>query len=220
MIKDNVEKILGELPSGVSLVAATKEITVSQIEEAIKAGVKIIGENYVQEAERKQGTLGNKIKWHFIGHLQKNKVKKAVMIFDMIDTLDSEALAYQLDKECERINKIMPVLIEVNIAKEPDKSGVYPEDTQSFIKKILNLKNIQITGFMTMGPFFEDSQELRPYFRRLKGIFDEIKSVYSGIIDLKYLSMGMSSSYKIAIEEKANVVRIGTAIFGKRTETT
>ena len=219
MIENNLKKILGEIPAGVKLVVASKGKTTLQIEEAIAAGAEIIGENYIQEAKRKQNIIGHKVEWHLIGHLQKNKIKKAVTIFDMIETLDSLPLALQLDKECKTINKIMPVLIEVNIAKEVNKSGVYPEVTEKLIDSMLNLNNIKVMGLMTMGPFLDDPERLRPYFRKLKDIFDKISSRYSNQPDFKYLSMGMSSSYKVAIDEGANLVRLGAAIFGKQNKT-
>lgn len=216
MIKDNIKKILKELPCGVRLVAATKERSVDEIEEAMEAGVRIIGENYIKEAQEKVVSLGNKVKWHFIGHLQKNKVKKAVKIFDMIETLDSLTLAEVLNRECEKINKVMSVLIEVNSAGEAQKQGVSFEDVEALLDKILQFTNLKPVGLMTMGPWLDDSQELRPFFKKTKDLFDKIKDDYQGKLEWDYLSMGMSGSYKIAIEEGANLVRVGTAIFGQR----
>lgn len=216
MIKENVKRILEELPEDVILEAATKSRKVSEIEEAISGGIKVIGENYLKEAEEKYEFIGNKVEWHLIGHLQKNKVKKAVKLFDMIETLDSKELAELLDKECRKIGKIMPVLIEVNIAKEPQKSGVMPEKVESLVKEVLEFKNIKLMGLMTMGPFLENPQDLRPFFRKTREIFERIKILYKNELNLSYLSMGMSNSYKVACEEGANIVRIGTAIFGKR----
>ncbi|MDP8229741.1 MAG: YggS family pyridoxal phosphate-dependent enzyme [Candidatus Gorgyraea atricola] len=209
MIKENVEKILQELPEGVELEAACKTRTPEEILEAINADVKIIGENYVQEAEAAFQVIGNKAKWHFIGHLQKNKIKKAVRIFDMIETVDSLELAEELDKACSREKKIMPVLIEVNSGREKQKFGVFPENVEELIKNVSQLKNIKVVGLMTMGPLSGDPEDARPYFIETKKIFEKIKT-------LKYLSMGMSNSYKIAIEEGANIVRVGTKIFGER----
>lgn len=205
-----------EIPDKVILSAAVKNRTAEEVLKAISAGIKVIGENYVKEAESKFGVIGRKAEWHLIGHLQKNKVKKAVRIFDMIETLDSLELAESINKECSKINKVMHLLIEVNIASEPNKSGVLPEKTEELVKNCLDFENIKIGGLMTMGPFLSDPEELRPYFRKAKHIFDQIKDKYSTIIPWQYLSMGMSSSYKIAIEEGANIVRVGTAIFGFR----
>ncbi len=216
MIKNNVKKILKELPEGVRLVAATKERSVVEIEEAMEAGVEIIGENYIKEAQEKVIPLGSKVKWHFIGHLQKNKVKKAVKIFDMIETLDSLTLAEVLNRECEKINKVMPVLIEVNSAGEVQKQGVLSEDVEALLDKILQFANLKPVGLMTMGPWLDDPQKLRPFFKKTKDLFDKVKENYQGKLEWDYLSMGMSTSYEVAIEEGANLVRVGTAIFGQR----
>jgi len=216
MIKENVKKIMSELPEGVLLVAAAKTRTPEEILEAIEAGVQIIGENYVQEAEKAFEVIGNRAEWHMIGHLQTNKAKKAVRIFDMIETVDSIKIAKAIDKECKKLDKVMPVLIEVNSAEEPQKAGVMPDEVISFIKDISQLENIKIKGLMTMGPFVDDPEELRPYFRRTKELFEKIRDMDIPNVEMKYLSMGMSDSYRVAIEEGANMVRIGTKIFGPR----
>ncbi|MCM8830676.1 MAG: YggS family pyridoxal phosphate-dependent enzyme [Candidatus Omnitrophica bacterium] len=212
MIKQNLEKILKSLPEGVLLVVATKGRSINQIQEAISSGAKIIGENYVKEAITKFNVIGNKVKWHLIGHLQTNKVRAAVKIFDMIETLDSVKLAYEIDKEAKKINKIMPVLIEVNSGCEPQKSGVFPEKVESLVEEIIKFSNLKLEGLMTMGPVFSEPENIRPFFRLTKQLFDKLKAKYKSI-DFRYLSMGMSSTYKIAIQEGANIVRIGTAIF-------
>jgi len=216
MIQENVKKILSELPDGVQLVGAAKTRSPEEIQEAINAGLRIIGENYVQEAERAYQKIGARVKWHMIGHLQSNKAKKAVRIFDMIETVDSMKLAGSIDKACGNIEKVMPVLIEINSGEESQKAGVMPEDALSLIKEILALKNIRIMGLMTMGPFSGDPEDARPYFRKTREIFEEIKKVGLTQVDMRYLSMGMSNSYKVAIQEGANMVRIGTMIFGER----
>ena len=215
-IKQSVKQILSELPNGVELVAAAKGRPAEEVLEAIEAGVKIIGENYVQEAERVYQVIGNKAKWHFIGHLQKNKVKKAVNLFDMIETVDSVDLAREIDNRCAQITKIMPVLIEVNSGWEEQKSGVLPEDAEPLVREISHLQNIEVMGLMTMGPRFGNPEDFRPYFTETKRIFDRIRSLDLPNVEMKYLSMGMTNSYKVAIEEGANIVRIGTRIFGER----
>jgi pyridoxal phosphate enzyme (YggS family) len=214
-IKQNVRDLLTEIPPHVRLVAAAKTMDVSRVIEAIDAGVEIIGENYVQEAEAKYNLIGNRVKWHFIGHLQRNKVKKAVDIFDMIETVDSVEIALEIDKKCAAIGKVMPVLIEINSGCEQQKSGVAPGCAEDFIKKLSCLKNIKVMGMMTMGPVVT-GEEIRPYFARTRGIFEYIKSLDLPGVEMKYLSMGMTDSYKIAIEEGANIVRIGSRIFGHR----
>lgn len=216
MIKENIKKILEELPAGVQLVAAAKTRTVAEILEAIQEGLTIIGHNYVQEAERAFEAIGPKAKWHMIGHLQSNKAKKAVRIFDMIETVDSLKLAKAIDKACRNINKSMPVLIEINSGEEPQKAGVIPSDAVSLVKEISELENVRIMGLMTMGPFSGDPEDARPYFQKTRQLFKDIGQVDLPGIEMQYLSMGMSNSYRVALEEGANLVRIGTRIFGER----
>ena len=216
MIKQNVDQILSELPNGVKLVAAAKTRQPKEILEAVEAGVKIVGENYVQEAERAYEVIGNKAKWHFIGHLQKNKVKKAVRIFDMIETVDSAEIAGEIDKRCAQIGKIMPVLIEINSGREEQKAGVFPEKAEQLVSEISTYQNIKVMGLMTMGPRFGNPEDSRPYFVETKKIFERIKKLNLPNVDMRYLSMGMTNSYKVAMEEGANIVRIGSKIFGER----
>jgi len=216
MIKENIKKILEELPAGVQLVAAAKTRTVAEISEAIQTGLTMIGHNYVQEAERSFEAIGTKAKWHMIGHLQSNKAKKAVRIFDMIETVDSLKLAKAIDKACRNINKSMPVLIEINSGEESQKAGVISSDAVSLVKEISELENVQIKGLMTMGPFSGDPEHARPYFQKTRQLFDVIEQANLPGIEMKYLSMGMSNSYRVALEEGANLVRIGTRIFGER----
>jgi pyridoxal phosphate enzyme (YggS family) len=215
-IKENAKKILDELPPGVELVAAAKTRTPDEIHEAIDAGVSIIGENYVQEAQAAFQAIGKRARWHFIGHLQKNKAKKAVEIFDMIETVDSYGLAAELDKRSKARNTIMPVLIEINSGREPQKFGVLPEDTEELIRQIADLESINIQGLMTMGPMFGDPEDARPYFQETRRTYEHIKSLDIPNVVMKYLSMGMTNSFRVAIEEGANIVRIGTLIFGPR----
>jgi len=216
MIKQNVSQILSELPGGVQLVAAAKTRQPGEVLEAVESGVKIVGENYVQEAERVYEVVGNRARWHFIGCLQKNKVKKAVRIFDMIETVDSVEIAMEIDKRCAQIGKVMPVLIEVNSGREKQKSGVLPEGVEQLAREISAFQNIRVMGLMTMGPRFGNPEDSRPYFVETKKIFEKIKKLNLPNIEMKYLSMGMTNSYKVAIEEGANIVRIGSKIFGER----
>ncbi len=216
MIKQNVSQILSELPNGVQLVAAAKTRQPEEVLEAVESGVKIVGENYVQEAERAHEVVGNRARWHFIGYLQKNKVKKAVRIFDMIETVDSVEIAREIDKRCAQIGKVMPVLIEVNSGREKQKSGVLPESVEQLAREISVFQNITVTGLMTMGPRFGNPEDSRPYFVETKKLFEKIKKLNLSNIEMKYLSMGMTNSYKVAVEEGANIVRIGSKIFGER----
>jgi pyridoxal phosphate enzyme (YggS family) len=151
-----------------------------------------------------------------IGHLQSNKAKKAVSIFDMIETVDSFKLAKAIDKACRNMNRSMPILIEINSGEELQKAGVAPQDAISLIREIADLENVRITGLMTMGPFSGDPEEARPYFRKTRAIFEEVGKAHIPRVEMRVLSMGMSNSYKVAVEEGANMVRIGTKIFGDR----
>ena len=215
-IAENVQHLLQELPAGIHLVAAVKTRTPAEITQALQAGIKILGENYVQEAEQNHRVIGNRSLWHFIGHLQKNKVKKAVAIFDMIETVDSLEIAQEIDKRCQQIGKIMPILIEVNSGRENQKSGVLPENVLALAQSIANFKNIKLMGLMTMGPMAGNPEDSRPYFITTKKVFEELKSLDIPNVTMQYLSMGMTNSYRIALAEGANMVRIGTLIFGER----
>jgi pyridoxal phosphate enzyme (YggS family) len=186
--------------------------------EAIAAGVTIIGENYVQDADRVHEEVGNQAQWHFIWHLQKNKVKKAVEIFDMIETVDSVEIARDIDKRCSQIGRTMPVLIEINSGRENQKTGIYPENAEQLIAEISTLEHIRVMGLMTMGPRLGNPEDARPYFVETRRIFDKIKKLDLPLVEMKYLSMGMSNSYRIALEEGANIVRIGSKIFGERAD--
>lgn len=215
-IKDNVRQLLRELPPGVELVAAAKQQTPEKILAAIEGGIKIVGENYVQEAAAAFQAIGRRVQWSYIGHLQKNKVKKAVEIFDLIETVDSPELAEEIDKRCAAVSKTMPVLIEVNSGREPQKFGVLPEKVEELARVIINLPQLKLSGLMTMGPLEGDPEEARPYFRLTRQLFQELKKLNLPGAELNILSMGMSNSYRVAIEEGATRVRIGTKIFGPR----
>lgn len=215
-IMGNVKKILSEIPDHVTVVAAAKTRTPEEILEAIEAGIKVIGENYVQEAQKAFEVIGRKARWHMIGHLQKNKVKKAVQLFDMIQTVDSVKIANEINKRAAQLGKVMPILIEVNSGREEQKAGVFPEDVFRLVEEISKLENIRIEGLMTMGPVVDDPEELRPYFRLTRELFEDLSREKLPGIEMKWLSMGMSDSYRIAIEEGANMIRLGTILFGPR----
>jgi len=216
MIGDNVKRILQELPPGVQLVGAAKTRTPEEILEAVGAGLEIIGENYVQEAEAAFAVIGHRVKWHLIGHLQRNKAKKAVPIFDMIETVDSMKLAKEIDKICAKLDRTMPILIEINSGEEEQKAGVFPSRAVSLIREIATLERVKVEGLMTMGPFTGDPEDARPYFQITRKLFEEVAGLNIPGVEMKYLSMGMSNSYKVALEEGANLIRIGTRIFGER----
>jgi hypothetical protein len=215
-ISQNIRKLFSDLPPGIQLVAAVKTRTPAEITEAVQSGIKILGENYVQEAEDHFQAVGKIAQWHCIGHLQKNKIKKAVEIFDMIETVDSSEMAREIDKRCYAIGKIMSVLIEVNSGCEPQKSGVMPEDVIALAQSISVLPNVRLMGLMTMGPALGDPEASRPYFIATRAVFNALKTRNLPNVTMQYLSMGMTNSYRVAIEEGSNMVRLGTLIFGRR----
>lgn len=215
-IKTTVTEILDSIPDGVTLVAAAKTRLPDEVKAAITGGIKVIGYNYIQEAERLRPAINEPVQWHMIGHLQRNKVKKAVKLFDMIETIDSVELAQEVNKQCIAKDKIMPVLIEINSGKESNKTGVLPEKAESLTKQISSLSNLRVQGIMTMGPRFGNPEDARPYFKKTRSLFEQIKKSKIHGVEMRYLSMGMSNTYKIAIEEGANIVRIGTLLFGER----
>ncbi len=216
MIADNIKKLLEEIPEGVVVVAAAKTREPAEVSEAISAGIRILGENYVQELLRVQDQIEGEAQWHFIGHLQTNKVRKIVGICDMIQTVDSLRLAREIDKRCGAIGKVMPILIEVNSGREPQKAGVMPEDAFDLIREIALFPNLSIQGLMTMGPLAGDPEDARPYFVETRKLFDKLKEADISGIEMRTLSMGMTNSYRIAVEEGSNMIRIGTMIFGPR----
>jgi len=216
-IRVKCEEIRKSIPQGVTLVAATKERTAAEIQEAIAAGIEIAGENYVQEAVRKYQEIGDSMKWHMIGHLQRNKVRDALRVFSMIQSVDSLRLAREIDKQCGKSGRIMPALLEINIAGEETKYGITPEDAPDMVRQIASFPNLQVEGLMTMEPYSDNPENSRPYFKRMKRLFDEISSQNIPNAEMKILSMGMSGSYKVAIEEGSSMVRIGTGLFGPRS---
>ncbi|MBU1975505.1 MAG: YggS family pyridoxal phosphate-dependent enzyme [Nanoarchaeota archaeon] len=216
-IKENYEAVLKKIEtvsSGrqIHVVVVTKTHPAELVNEAILAGAKIIGENKIQEAEDKLPAVEGQVRKHFIGHLQTNKAKKASELFCMIQSLDSEKLACEIDKRCEVLGRVMPVLIEVNISGEEQKFGINPRDVHGFIKKVSGYENIIVEGLMGVAPFVDDETVVREGFRKLKQIYDR----YASEFRFKYLSMGMTEDYMIAIQEGSNMVRIGRAIFGER----
>lgn len=197
----------------VRLVAITKTVDVDLIREAADAGVRIFGENYVQEAKEKIAAVGRDVEWHMTGHLQKNKARDAVNLFSMVQTIDSLGLAEELDRRAEAAGKVMLGLIEVNLGEEASKSGVSKDELIPFLNSVKGLKNISIRGLMAIPPYFDDPEKVRPYFKELRKLRDRASA--EGFF-LSELSMGMSHDFEVAVEEGATMVRIGTAIFGER----
>ena len=219
-VKDRINKTAlkcGRDPESIHLVAVSKTISANKIREAIKAGVTTLGENYVQEARNKFNVLGTlPVSWHFIGHLQSNKAKYAVRLFDLIHSVDSLKLAHELNRQASKVNKIQDILIQINISKEPSKSGSDIQNAANLIKDIVLLENVSVKGLMAMPPFFNNPEKARPYFTALRDLRDQIQNVLPEVV-LNELSMGMTGDFEVAIEEGATLVRIGTAIFGERT---
>ena len=201
----------------ITLIAVTKTVDVDKILEAIEYGVTDVGENKPQELARKYDIIGDKVKWHLIGSLQTNKVKYIIDKVHMIHSLDRESLCEEIQKRAEKIDRIIDCLVQVNISKEDSKHGLYEEDVIDFITNISNkYTNIRIKGLMTMAPFTENEDEVREVFRSLKNLSLDIDKLNIPNVSLKYLSMGMSNDYKIAVEEGSTIVRVGTSIFGER----
>lgn len=220
-IKENIENLrfriknsalkAGRNPGEIKLVAVTKYVEAEQIEEAISAGIKITAENRLQEAlekfEKIKPEILNKVEKHFIGTLQRNKIKAIVKNFDAIQSVDSVKIAQEIDEECRKINRTIPIFVEVNIGKEETKHGIMPEETLDFCNKIMKFTNIKLVGLMCIAPYSENAEDSREYFRQMKEIQKKV--------GVKHLSMGMSNDFEIAIEEGSNMVRIGRGIFGE-----
>jgi hypothetical protein len=208
----------GRSAGEIRLVAASKTFPPAAIREAVAAGVSDIGENYIQEAHDKYAALQEvPVTWHFIGHLQTNKAKYAVRMFDLIHTVDSYRLAMELDRCAQKINKVQAVLIQVNVAGEESKSGVAPEDALPLIRRAAALEHIAVRGLMTLPPYFNAPQKVRPFFAELRRLRDCIDAEQIGNVGMQELSMGMTGDFEAAVAEGATLVRIGTAIFGERS---
>ena len=214
---ENAARACGRDPETIRLVAVGKTIPTDRVKQAIQAGVTILGENYVQEARAKFNDLATyPVSWHFIGHLQSNKAKYAVRLFDLIHSVDKLKLAREIDKQAKKIDKIQEILIQVNISEEASKSGVDVEDADNLLKDISLLENLSVKGLMTMPPYYNEPEKVRPYFSALRGLRDHLEQQELFNVTLSELSMGMTGDFEVAIQEGTTLVRIGTAIFGKR----
>lgn len=221
-IADNYALIRSVVPESVTIVAAAKTRSAEEISAIIDAGVTDIGENYVQEAEQVKGELGEKgseVEWHMIGHLQTNKINKALDLFDVIQTVDSIKKSDAIDRRAIASGKVVSVFIEINIGEEEAKHGVTAsyDAVEELAEHIGGLNGLVLEGLMTMGPLTDDQERLRPYFRETKKMFDRLRRQNLTGVDLKTLSMGMSDSYMVALEEGATMIRLGTALFGPRS---
>ena len=202
----------------VKLIAVTKNNDIYAMREAIDAGIKVVGENRIQEALDKKKELNRTVEWHLIGHLQTNKVKQAVLNFDLIHSVDSERLAVEINKVANSLNKVQEILVQVNVVNEISKFGLNIEQVNSFIKTISQHENLKVVGLMLIAPYYENPEEARPIFRKLYEQFMEIKNQQILNVEMKWLSMGMTNDYQVAIEEGANIIRVGTGIFGQRKD--
>jgi pyridoxal phosphate enzyme (YggS family) len=212
-----VAKECGREGQSVKLVAVSKAVNAQRIEQALEAGIHCLGENKVQEGIEKRAQLaGYSYELHLIGPLQRNKVNKAVATFDWIETVDSIDLAIKIDRACASLNKVIPVLVQVNLAEEQTKSGVLEKDLSGLVDLMAKLQHISLRGLMTIPPFSENPEEVRPHFRRLRELAERVDRLKIEAVSMRELSMGMSHDYSIAIEEGATIVRVGTAIFGGR----
>ncbi|MDR1323753.1 MAG: YggS family pyridoxal phosphate-dependent enzyme [Candidatus Margulisbacteria bacterium] len=210
-VKNNLQNILQELGS-VRLVAVTKYAAPEQVQELLECGHFVLGENKVQSAAQKAEQYRQyPAQWHMLGHLQTNKAKQAVQIFEVIQAVDSEKIADAINKEAVKINKVQKILVQVNIGREPQKSGVAPEFLEELLDYCQKLKNIRLLGLMALAPDLPDKEQTRPYFKAMKELFDRYAVPYS----LEFLSLGMSGDYPIAVQEGANMVRIGSKLFAR-----
>ena len=227
MIADNAQQVRervrkacersGRDPQGVCLIAVSKTFDVARVREVLEVGISDIGENFVQELRDKRAELNNPdIRWHFVGHLQSNKVKYIADFISLIHSTDHRSVAEEIDKRGARIGRLIDVLVEVNTTGERTKFGVLPESTIEFVKSLAHLRNLRVRGLMTMGPFLPDPEDSRPAFRTLREFRDEVRNAGIENVEMTELSMGMTNDFEVAIEEGATMVRIGTAIFGPR----
>ncbi len=227
-IKDRLEKVQERInkavqacnrnPDSVRLVAVCKTVSPAIVQQAIEAGATILGENYIQESREKLAALENFLaSWHFIGHLQSNKAKYAVKLFDLIHSVDSLKLAKELNKQAQKFGKIQQILIQVNISREDTKSGISTDEALGLVTEISHMKNLSIKGLMTMPPYFNQPEKVRPFFAALRDLHDQIRNKTIPNVSMDELSMGMTGDFEAAIEEGATLVRVGTAIFGERT---
>jgi len=218
-LEERIEKaalISGRKKEDIILVAVTKNVEPERIIEGIAAGIKIIGENRIQEAEEKFKFITRDVEKHLVGHLQTNKVKKTLELFDLIQSVDSLHLAQEISKRAEEKGRFAEVLIEVNASGEVSKYGVKSEEVSNLVEQISELGNVKIKGLMTVGLLTDEMDKVRPCFVKLRSLFEFLKNLKKENVEMKYLSMGMSSDFEMAIEEGANMIRVGTAIFGAR----
>lgn len=215
-IQKNVDAIRKTIPDSVEILAAAKTRSLDEVKAAMDAGIRLFGHNYVQEADEMLRGAVAKAEWHMIGHLQRNKARQAVELFDMVESLDSLRLAKELEKRCAQVGKELPVLIEVNSGREENKTGILPQNAGGLAEYLDSCRYLKLQGLMTMGPLTGDPELSRPYYKETRRLFEEISAMQLEHVEMRVLSMGMSNSYRVAIDEGANLIRLGTIIFGPR----
>ncbi len=209
---------VGRDAAGVSLIGVTKMVPVDRIREGVVAGVRILGENYAQEAQKKLEALADmSVSWHFIGHLQSNKAKLVLETFACIHSVDRESLARELDRQAQKLGKRMPVLLQVNTGQEDTKSGLAPEELLPFFERLTACDGIEVRGLMSLPPYYDDPEQVRPHFRKLRELLHRLRERIATPEKLTELSMGMSHDFEVAVEEGATMIRVGTALFGTRS---
>lgn len=206
----------GRDPASVTIVAVTKTVDAERVQEALSSGIRFLGENRVQEAREKIGKIGRGVQWHLIGHLQSNKARQAVTLFDMVHSLDTLRLAEALDREAGKLGKTVPVLVQVNLSGEESKFGLPSRNAIDLIRSVSKMKHLLVEGLMTIPPYDEDVETARPIYSRLRELAGDIERCHLPHVRMAHLSMGMSHDFETAVEEGATLVRIGTAIFGER----
>lgn len=218
MIAENLAIIRHSIPlDKITLIAVTKTQSPDTVREAFAAGLTVMGENRVQEAVEKAAQLSDlPLEWHLIGHLQTNKVRQAVALFTLIHSLDSSKLATEIDRCAQNAGKVQNVLLQINVANESTKSGVAPEKSEELSDLINSLPHLRLCGIMTIAPFFQDPEQTRPIFREMRTLFERLRNRSLQPESFRWLSMGMTHDYKVAVEEGSNMVRIGTGLFGVR----
>ena len=215
-IEERCREILRRVPAGVTVLAATKSRTPEEIRAAIAAGIQHIGENYVQEAAGKRPLVPERAVWHMIGRLQRNKAKRALEVFDWLQTLDSLPLAERLEQLLAREGRVLPVLVQVNIGREPQKAGVLPEELPDFVREVAGHPHLSVQGLMAIPPAPKVPEDSRPYFREMRRLFEGLGREGIPRVRMEVLSMGMSADWEVAVEEGATMIRLGTVLFGPR----
>lgn len=216
-IAERVHHILQSVPPHVTVVAAAKGARLEDLNQALEAGIQVVGQNHIREAREMRNHITLPVQCHFIGRLRPHSVRATTLrLFDMVQSVDSLELAERIEAVCAADNRTMPVLIEVNSGREPQKAGVFPEDVEALMRTLGGLRHVRVMGLMTMGPSCSAAEEYRPYFAETRQLFEHLRALSLPGVTMQHLSMGMSGSYEVAIEEGATMVRLGTVLFGPR----